>query len=37
METFFLTKEESARCGWAERRMEKQRLRKMRARGAAAL
>ena len=37
METFFLTKEESARCVWAERRMEKQRLRKMRARGAAAL
>ena len=37
METFFLTKEESARCGWAERRVEKQRLRKMCARGAATL
>jgi serine/threonine protein kinase len=35
METFFLTKEEAARCGWAER-MEKQRLRKMRACGAVA-
>ncbi|KAF8272954.1 hypothetical protein EI94DRAFT_1697074 [Lactarius quietus] len=35
MDTFFLTDVEAAGCGWAER-MEKQMMRKMRARGAAA-
>ena len=35
MDTFFLTSAEAARCGWADS-MEKQMLRKIRARGAVA-
>ena len=35
MDTFFLTNEEALGCGWVER-MEKQMMRKMRAREAAA-
>ena len=36
MDTFFLTDEEAVSCGWVDR-MEKQMMRKMRARGAAVL